>query len=175
MYKPGQAGLLLSDDDGVTWRRGGYIPTVDEAQAVELNDGTVLVFGRQDEPGDTPMTVSRDGGDTWEPMTHTGLQSVRCQKSVVALSGRRSRYPCVPGMIPGRQYLLASHPTGSGGAAAWSPWARCCRTEPCAGWPIGPWAARDSMTRRSSPTFSPIPVWRCCQTAGRRALRAAAH
>lgn len=46
VYKPGQAGLLLSDDDGVTWRRGGYIPTVDEAQAVELNDGTVLVFGR---------------------------------------------------------------------------------------------------------------------------------
>ena len=112
VYKPGQAGLLLSDDDGVTWRRGGYIPTVDEAQAVELNDGTVLVFGRQDEPGDTPMTVSRDGGDTWEPMTHTGLQSVRCQKSVVAYPAGDPRYPCVPGMIPGRQYLLASHPTG---------------------------------------------------------------
>lgn len=42
------------------------------------------------------MTVSRDGGDTWEPMTHTGLQSVRCQKSVVAYPAGDPAIPASP-------------------------------------------------------------------------------
>ncbi len=61
----------LSDDDGATWRRGcGTLPAPagttqwDEPVAVELTDGTVALFIRN-ELHFLHIAHSRDGGETW--------------------------------------------------------------------------------------------------------------
>lgn len=117
-----RASAAYSDDLGATWKRVGKagqrgIQNRDEAQLAELWDGTILAFGRkgggwQEGSGPTPVSQSLDGGETWSACPETGLTAVRCQKSVVAYPMEDARFPYPPGMTPGRQYLIASHPTG---------------------------------------------------------------
>lgn len=124
-----RASAAYSDDHGLTWRRAGEesgkIYNRDEVQFAELRDGAVLAFGRRgggwhDGPGPTPLSKSNDGGRTWTPCPETPLLSVRCQKSVVSYPFDDGSNPLSPfsypeGMTPGREYLLASCPTGRSG------------------------------------------------------------
>lgn len=108
----GRAAAIYSDDDGFTWKRAnGYINNVGEWQLIEQADGALMSFGRQRAQDFTPVSYSYDGGETWSSHTHTALQSVKCQKSVIT-------YPIGSEFLPSeldknRQYVLASHPAGS--------------------------------------------------------------
>lgn len=120
-----RASAAYSDDGGATWNRpagDGRIHNRDEVQFAELTDGTILSFGRrgggwQESGGPTPVSQSRDGGETWEACPETRLLCVRCQKSVISYplddgSGGAGPFAYPPGMTKGKQYLVASHPTG---------------------------------------------------------------
>ena len=74
-----RALIVYSDDNGITWERGGIIaniatsgPKLSETQLVEASDGTVLAFGRTG--GNIAMYQSTDGGDTWNDGWDTGLK-----------------------------------------------------------------------------------------------------
>ncbi|MDO5721750.1 MAG: sialidase family protein [Actinomycetaceae bacterium] len=76
------AGVFYSDDGGQTWRRGKSVNpdpqglandehSVSETTAVELEDGRVRVFMRNQHPlGLVASAVSEDGGQTWGSVTH---------------------------------------------------------------------------------------------------------
>jgi len=59
--------LYYSDDKGTTWSDpGGTIRGI-HADVVKLHDGKMLAFGRGDNiDGRLPMSVSEDGGQTWD-------------------------------------------------------------------------------------------------------------
>lgn len=125
VYALGKGTALYSDDDGVTWERGtssssGYINNIDEMQFIEQYDGTIMSFGRQRGKGKTPVSISKDGGETWSEQTNTDLTSVAVQKSVITYpidskSDKASdeRFEYVEGMQKGKQYVIASHATGN--------------------------------------------------------------
>jgi hypothetical protein len=73
----------ISDDQGLTWRRGGGAIHPGEGKAcsvpiaVELTDGTVAMLFRTDNPAQVIYTAhSRDGGDTWEMFNDWGPVSL---------------------------------------------------------------------------------------------------
>lgn len=112
VYRLGKAAAIYSDDNGVTWQRAeGYINNVDEWQLIEQADGTLMSFGRQTGHDVTPVSYSKDGGETWGKRQYTGLESVRCQKSVITYPIHTENMPA--GLEAGKQYVLASHPTGN--------------------------------------------------------------
>lgn len=118
-----RATVIYSDDNGESWQRikgTGFINNRDEVQCIELCDGTVVSFGRQEQKGSTPISLSKDGGETWGEQLTTELISVKCQKSIITYpidDGRKIdsvfRYP--QGMDIGKQYVISSHPTGEAG------------------------------------------------------------
>lgn len=118
-----RATIIYSDDNGVTWKRAGgdgFINNKDEVQCIELGDGTLISFGRQEQKGDTPISMSIDGGETWSEQMTTGLQSVKCQKSVITYPIDDGTNPDSPfrypeGLKVGKQYVISSHPTGVSG------------------------------------------------------------
>lgn len=117
-----RAGIAYSDDSGCTWHRGGAIQNRDEVQFVELQKGEILAFGRKgggwsEGAGPTPVSKSLDGGESWFLEPETSLMSVRCQKSFTHYPvddglNPNSPYRYPKGMTPGKEYILASHPTG---------------------------------------------------------------
>lgn len=120
LYNLGIATVVYSDDNGKTWKRCdtdgyGYINNVDEAQLIELEDGTVMSFGRQTENGPTPVSYSPDGGESWSVQRKTELTSVKCQKSVITypMDSTDPRFAYCEGMTEGKQYVLSSHPSGT--------------------------------------------------------------
>lgn len=68
------AHVIYSDDHGRTWQPGGRITTdgFDECQAVELNDGRVMLNMRHygAGPGPRGVAVSADGGLHWDTVRH---------------------------------------------------------------------------------------------------------
>lgn len=65
--------VIVSDDHGKTWKIGGVIhPQVNECQAVELADGTLMMNMRNYDRSKTARAVatSFDGGITWSKVTH---------------------------------------------------------------------------------------------------------
>jgi sialidase-1 len=73
----------ISDDQGLTWRRGRGAVRPGEGEAcsvpvaVELRDGTVAMLLRTDNPAQVIYTAhSRDGGDTWEMFNDWGPVSL---------------------------------------------------------------------------------------------------
>ena len=94
-----------SDDHGRTWRLGGVIrPAVNECQAVELIDGTILINMRNYDRSKTMRAVaaSTDGGMTWSAVRHDpALVEPVCQASLL-------RYTMQP--PDGRNRLLFSNP-----------------------------------------------------------------
>jgi len=72
----GGAGVLLSDDHGKTWRRGGSIPmiTSNEAMVEGLKNGSLIMsFRRQDRrqgDGCRWLSYSHDGGESWGQPFH---------------------------------------------------------------------------------------------------------
>lgn len=121
LYDLGIASAIYSDDSGKTWRRCntdgyGYMNNIDESQFVELEDGTVMSFGRPEQTGPTPVSYSNDGGESWSVQRTTDLTTVKCQKSLVTypVNSQDPRFAYCEGMTEGKQYVLASHPTDGG-------------------------------------------------------------
>lgn len=116
VYALGKATAIYSDDEGYTFKRAKnngqfYINTIDETQFVELLNGDILAFGRQVEKGKTPLSISKDGGETWSEQMEDDLISVRCQKSIITYPVHE--FPYSEGMKEGKQYVLAAHPSGN--------------------------------------------------------------
>lgn len=116
VYALDKATALYSDDHGYTWHRANtngnlYMNNIDESQFIELLNGEVISFGRQYGKGPTPISISKDGGETWSDQTTTDLISLRCQKSVITYPVNLFAYP--KGMQEGKQYVLSSHPSGN--------------------------------------------------------------
>ncbi|HRU04778.1 MAG TPA: sialidase family protein, partial [Candidatus Brocadiia bacterium] len=83
------AHAVFSDDHGRTWRRGAAIqPGVNECQAVELKDGSVMMNMRNHRGAERTVytravAISRDGGETWGPVSFAPeLVEPRCQASI---------------------------------------------------------------------------------------------
>lgn len=65
--------VIFSDDHGKTWKLGGDIrPAVNECQAVELADATLLMNMRNYDRSKTTraLATSADGGITWSEVRH---------------------------------------------------------------------------------------------------------
>lgn len=85
----------ISDDGGKTWRAGERVPQAadgadaNECQIAELADGTIVMDARQSTGPCRKSAVSRDGGETWQPMyTVTDLEVTRCMGSILSISGQ---------------------------------------------------------------------------------------
>lgn len=85
------SGVLISDDGGRSWRRGGSVndgrvfdgepidprtlhvdaASASETTVVELGDGSVRAFFRNQHPsGRVGTCISEDGGETWGPISY---------------------------------------------------------------------------------------------------------
>jgi sialidase-1 len=103
------SGVVFSDDGGRTWRRGAPVdyPMSNESQAVELDDGSLMLCWRiqkkgDDHPGFRGIAVSHDGGATWSaPRLDRGLPEWPCQAGL-------ARMPSGDGSGPSR--LIFSNP-----------------------------------------------------------------
>ncbi|MBN1509764.1 MAG: exo-alpha-sialidase [Sedimentisphaerales bacterium] len=100
-----ESHVIYSDDHGRSWRLGGVIrPAVNECQAVELMDGTLLINMRNYDRTKTTRAVatSTDGGLTWSAVRHDpALVEPICQGSLL-------RYAAP--VQDGRDQLLFSNP-----------------------------------------------------------------
>jgi sialidase-1 len=92
---------VYSDDRGATWRLGELVPgaravnakgrttsMVNEAQMVELQDGSVLMNSRRaDDKPFRKAATSRDGGQTWSSVEQsTALADPACMGSILRYS-----------------------------------------------------------------------------------------
>jgi len=83
--------VLISDDKGKTWRAGSMVPSDDmpgfgnENQIAELNNGSILMSSRNQSGGKRRrLTVSRDGGESWDPYRIANdLVTPQCMASVI--------------------------------------------------------------------------------------------
>ena len=78
--------VIYSDDHGAAWKLGGAIDErVNECQAVELGDGTLLMNMRSYRgKGCRAVAGSRDGGLTWTPAAdEPGLPEPVCQAALI--------------------------------------------------------------------------------------------
>jgi len=85
--------VAWSDDEGLSWHISNDIPEAghtgkgNEAQVVELTNGSILFIARNQGGLFRKYSVSRDGGQTWENMrVHYDLPGVACQGSVLRYS-----------------------------------------------------------------------------------------
>ncbi len=111
------SAVIYSDDHGATWELGespqelrGYDrenmnsnEMLTEAQAVELDNGNVLLFMRNNFSGKVQVATSTDGGATWDKIGETKLTDVYCQLSVIHYTKPN-----------GEEYVLLSNPSRSG-------------------------------------------------------------
>jgi len=117
-HQPSRTGVIYSDDHGATWFVGELVPdelpNCNEAAAVELADGRVLLSMRHQGPSLRAETVSSDGISGWaRPWLDEALYEPQCYASIL-----RWTLPC--GDEPGR--ILYVHPDSR---AAGLPGARC--------------------------------------------------
>ena len=96
--------VILSDDDGETWRIGGVSPRdqLNECQAAELADGTVVVNMRNYDRTRKARAVmeSKDGGETFgevrwdlalpEPICQAGLVVARLDSTFMESTDRQT-------------------------------------------------------------------------------------
>jgi len=80
--EPYDVFAIYSDDHGRTWHRGQPVPGEkrgNEAELVELADGSILIDIRQASGPHRHKAVSRDGGQTWaEPQPGEAVSPVAC-------------------------------------------------------------------------------------------------
>lgn len=84
-----QSHVIYSDDSGATWKLGGVVgPNCNECQAVQVNDGRVMLNMRSYRANNRRLiAISKDGGETFsEPVEDAALIEPVCQASVL-------RYP----------------------------------------------------------------------------------
>lgn len=80
--------IIYSDDHGISWKLGGSTPidNVNECQAVELADGSIMLNMRNyDRAQNTRVvSISNDGGITWGPFKRDpALIEPICQGSII--------------------------------------------------------------------------------------------
>jgi len=84
--------VIFSDDHGQSWRLGGVISSaVNECQAVELRDGTLMMNMRNYDRSKTARAIatSTDGGVTWSTVRHDPvLVEPLCQASFLRYTRR---------------------------------------------------------------------------------------
>ncbi len=116
-YILNKALVLISDDDGKTWRRNSaqFCENIDECQLVEMPDGKVFCFGRPKGGGNIPLSVSDDGGDTFRKLPSTPPHVPQCQHSVISVP---SDFILPDGLENDGRYILLAAPTGHGGKDA---------------------------------------------------------
>ena len=88
------AGVLLSDDEGRTFRLSGYINGgrehhLMEPQVVELADGRVAMLLRSMSEGVLLRSDSSDGGVTWSPPVRTEIPNPSAKVNVLRHSDGR--------------------------------------------------------------------------------------
>lgn len=110
------SSVIYSDDNGKTWTRAkspleaagidinndsfsGSIVT--ESQVVELNDGSLRLFMRNN-AGTVKMSRSTDGGATWTAPESTGVYDCYCQVSALHMNYNN------------QEYVILSNPTAAG-------------------------------------------------------------
>ncbi len=113
-YILNKALVIISDDDGKTWRRnkGNFCKNIDECQFVEMPDGKVFCFGRPAGGGKIPLSVSDDGGDTFRELPPTEPKTPQCQRSVIALP---EDFILPDNLENDGRYIVLSAPTGHDG------------------------------------------------------------
>jgi sialidase-1 len=85
-----ESHVILSDDGGRSWKLGGVVgPNCNEAQAVELADGSVMLNMRSYQANNRRfVALSKDGGETFtEPAEDPTLIEPVCQASILRLPG----------------------------------------------------------------------------------------
>lgn len=110
------AGVIYTEDLGVTWKRGerakdtgfrenGEYVKSSESQIVEMPDGSLRMFSRN-MIQEITYTSSYDGGETWSPYKREPQLHYcgNCMVSVINYSRR----------MEGKPVLLASYPQGDG-------------------------------------------------------------
>ncbi|WP_165788095.1 sialidase family protein [Arthrobacter glacialis] len=67
-----QAYSVYSDDHGQTWKKGADVGSaMDENKVVELSNGDVMLNSRDNAGGGgRKVAISKDGGETWGPVTY---------------------------------------------------------------------------------------------------------
>jgi sialidase-1 len=84
--KAGRSHVIYSDDHGQTWKLGGSTDfAMNECAVVELPDGTLMLNSRSYRgKACRGVSLSKDGGATWEPTTDDpALVESVCQASVI--------------------------------------------------------------------------------------------
>ena len=113
-YILNKALVLISDDDGKTWRRnkGKFCENIDECQLVEMPDGKVFCFGRPKGGGKIPFSVSYDGGDTFRKLSAIEPKVPQCQRSVISVP---ETFILPDNMENDGRFILLAAPTGHSG------------------------------------------------------------
>lgn len=111
-HRPNRCATIYSDDNGITWQRGAMVPDVvpnlNETDAVELEDGSVLLNMRNGIGIQRRViTVSKDGISKWStPRIDPMLLEPTCQGTIFRYSwahDSRSRILfCNPDNIDGK-------------------------------------------------------------------------
>ena len=87
VYSLDRAGVIISEDNGKTWRRGKNpdCKNIDECQLIEAPNGKIYCLGRPKGGGKIPLSISSDGGETFEKCSPVDVYAPQCQRSVAML------------------------------------------------------------------------------------------
>jgi sialidase-1 len=113
--KAGRSHVIYSDDHGKSWQLGGSTDfAMNECAVVELPDGTLMLNSRSYRgKACRGISLSRDGGATWEPTTDDpALVESVCQASLIRCpAAGEQKEPrdvllfCNPAVPKGRHHL----------------------------------------------------------------------
>ena len=148
-HGPTRSALLHSDDHGQTWKAGDLIQDniacCNEAEAIELSDGRVLVNMRSGAPENRRVAVtSPDGKGNWSvPRLDWALTDPQCHGGIIRYSSRRDSDGGSGGSggSGGRDRILFSHPDslddcGAGAAKARQNVTVHLSYDECETWPV---------------------------------------
>ena len=112
--KKGRSLVFFSDDHGASWNLGGVTdPAMNECEAVELADGSLLLSMRQYlGPQQRAFSTSSDAGLSWsKPEHHAEVYCPVCQSSILRYTRATGVTPVPP---PEKNRILYSGPGGPG-------------------------------------------------------------
>ena len=99
--------VIFSDDHGKSWKLGGVVgEDVNECQAVELGDGSVMINMRSYRAGQQSraVSISKDGGESWSAIADDkSLIEPNCQASLVRFAGEEKHKPFLAFCNPASQ------------------------------------------------------------------------